>query len=467
MISFYLFALIYQEAGYRYPSFIKYFMRHFYLIIGPILAYLPFFIYRRLPFVAIYVGAYLFILLFFATLKLRLKTTKRIKRLFIVYMLIMIGVSIYNYFLIPYCFLIAFLLATLILLPVEKAIANYYLNKAIIKARTFKGKRIAITGSYGKTSTKFFIKELLAQSHYVLATPNSYNTPIGISAFINRSDLSLAEILVYEFGARKKGDIKELCEYFKYDIAIVTGIEVTHIDTFKSLKTILNEKMELAANLPAEGLLLINYENQYLREYPLNRDVISYGFTYGDYRAKDLKLSLEGSSFSLYYRDQFLKGFETSLIGRAAIINVLPALILALKWQIPLPTYLPLKNVDNRLSVRKGDDFTIISDAYNANPIGFSYAIELLNTGKGVKYIITPGYAEMKSAFSSLVSHFTALLNTLDYVILVKNNFTMMATKGLKVPYKMVSSFKEGYQFFLKNKKEKALLLIENDFKDL
>ena len=83
--------------------------------------------------------------------------------------------------------------------------------------------KIAITGSYGKTSVKNFLRDILGVRYKVLATPESYNTPMGIAKTVGSLDIS-HQVFVAEMGARRRGDIKKLMKIVDPDIAILTGI---------------------------------------------------------------------------------------------------------------------------------------------------------------------------------------------------------------------------------------------------
>ncbi len=101
---------------------------------------------------------------------------------------------------------------------------------------------LGITGSYGKTSVKFIIAELLKQKYNVLATPSSYNTPMGICLVINTKLKSEHQILLLEMGMRYPGDIEELCDIARPHKAVLTSIGMAHLETMGSIDAIAHEK---------------------------------------------------------------------------------------------------------------------------------------------------------------------------------------------------------------------------------
>ena len=118
------------------------------------------------------------------------------------------------------------LAANLINRPAELAVRRHYINqaKAIIKARKKTLTVIGITGSYGKTSTKYFLSKVLSQKFNVLMTPASYNTTMGVVKVIREMLKPSHEIFVCEMGARNVGEIKEICDIVLPDYGIITSI---------------------------------------------------------------------------------------------------------------------------------------------------------------------------------------------------------------------------------------------------
>ena len=93
-------------------------------------------------------------------------------------------------------------------------------------------------------------------------TPKSYNTPNGICKAINEADLNNVDYLILEMGAKKKGEIKQLCRWFKPDVGVLTAIGLQHLDTFKNIETIFETKCELQNNLNGNGVMVFNCYNE-------------------------------------------------------------------------------------------------------------------------------------------------------------------------------------------------------------
>src|SRR5690606_20606530 len=118
-------------------------------------------------------------------------------------------------------------LAALLMAPVERAVQDGFKRKARAHLRSRTDLTIvAITGSYGKTSTKFIVEEILSQRFNVLATPSSYNTPMGVCIVINEMLRPEHQVLILEMGIRHPGDMRELCEIAQPDVSVVTSVGI-------------------------------------------------------------------------------------------------------------------------------------------------------------------------------------------------------------------------------------------------
>ena len=216
---------------------------------------------------------FLFCLLFCAAdrnyaLKVPVKNTGRVKRLSAVYLLLIACVSYIVVALLDFAAaaikselydLFAFLPYTLmpLLLPWLLCLANLLdglyenpRNKKFIRRAgqildESKIVRVAVVGSYGKTSVKNILKSILSAKYSVVETPESFNTPVGIAKTVTGPDFAGNEVLIAEMGARHVGDIAELCGLVKPDYAVFTGVCAQHVETFGSEENILKGKSEI------------------------------------------------------------------------------------------------------------------------------------------------------------------------------------------------------------------------------
>ncbi|OGM18306.1 hypothetical protein A2686_03055 [Candidatus Woesebacteria bacterium RIFCSPHIGHO2_01_FULL_38_10] len=213
------------------------------------------------------------LILFWDLFKKRLKKpviTKRIINIFLISLALFL-IAIYLFWdrgIFSFIFVLelTLLLAPLFGVLITQLISNRVKKREIEKAKKLLQKVkplvIGVTGSYGKTTTKEFIAQLLSQKYKVAKTPTSQNTEFGIirSIFANlRKD---TEILVVEMGAYKKGEIESICKIVKPEIGVVTGIEPQHLELFGSLENIKKAKYELIESLPKKGMALFNLTNK-------------------------------------------------------------------------------------------------------------------------------------------------------------------------------------------------------------
>lgn len=329
------------------------------------------------------------------------------------------------------------LLANLINKPIESAINNYYINDAKKIIKSHKSLiTIGVTGSYGKTSVKFMLGTLLGAKYNVLVTPESFNTPLGITKTIRSSLRPTHDIFVCEMGAKNVGDIKEICDIVNPDHGIITSIGPQHLESFKSLENVVKTKFELADSLGKSGMLFLNGEDENIKANPHPHPSITYGLSpNNDYYASDIQVSSKGTSFLVHHNNEQVT-FNTILLGQHNVINILGAIAVCCELGIEL-NKLPaltkkIQPVEHRLQLSHRGNTTIIDDAYNSNPSGVKAAINVLSLFDGYKVVITPGMIELGSAQEKENYKFGAIMaDVCDFVVLVGQKQTEPIFKGL------------------------------------
>ena len=260
--------------------------------------------------------------------------------------------------------------------------------------------KIAITGSFGKTSVKNFLKALLDVRYKVLATPESYNTPMGIAKTVKGLDVS-HQIFIAEMGARRKGDIKRLMSIVDPDIAILTGINAQHLETFKTKENIIAEKTQILKLLKDEGKAFVNGNLKSLIEEErgcFNGDISFVGTEADEVYASDITIGQGGSVFKLHF-GECVYDVTTMLIGRHNVENLAVASAVAYSLGV-LPKHIveriaTIEPVPHRLQLISGDVVNIIDDTFNGNPDGARIALETLGCFSGRKVVVTPGLVEL------------------------------------------------------------------------
>lgn len=396
------------------------------------------------------------------------------------------------------------MIACVINSPIEKAVNNHYLNDAKrILAENPDLTIIGVTGSYGKTSVKFYLETLLRAKYSVLVTPESYNTPMGIVKTIRGQLKRSHEIFVCEMGARYVGEIKEDCDIVHPKHGIITSIGPQHLDTFESIENIKATKFELADALPEGGKLLLNGDNEYIKEYlsqmkssgaslpPAYSDPVMYhageaaqGTESGEndakrgYYASDIKLTSRGTEFTANAPDGESCTYDMKLVGAHNIINVMGAVAMAHELGIALDDLrIPVRRLqpaEHRMEMKEQGGATIIDDAYNSNPIGSKAAVETLAMFDGLRILITPGMVELgkdEAEYNMKLGTYAA--SCCDYALLVGRRNRDAIREGLLsegFPKEKCIAFDKvedaiEYAYGIKSDKHKYILL-ENDLPD-
>lgn len=291
----------------------------------------------------------------------------------------------------------------IVLIPLEKLIIRTYILRAKKKLKNYNNLiKIGITGSFGKTSTKYILNTLLSQKYKVCMSPHSFNTPTGLSKVVNNYLEPTDEVLIAEMGARRVGDIKTLCKLINPKYAIITGIGNQHLLNFKTEENILKTKNELIESLPQDGIAVFNANNQGSLKLYENCNLKKYavGSSYKDsnVKASNLKYDENGTSFKLTINKNTYN-CKTMLLGEHNIENILLcvqfAKILGLSDEQILFGIAELKPIPHRLELIKTDTNIILDDSYNASVDGSTMALKTLKNFGNRRIVITPGLVEL------------------------------------------------------------------------
>ena len=300
------------------------------------------------------------------------------------------------------CALIPFLpmLSDWIDWPIEHGFRAYYIRDAkALLGRNPDLVVIGVTGSYGKTSMKYFLSSLLGIKYNVLMPPGSCNTPMGIVKFV-RGNITLAhEVFVCEMGARRVGEIKEICDLVHPLHAVITAVGEQHLETFKSLENVRRTKFELAEAAKPGGMVFLNGDNAAIRGYGLKREHLYYGLNENDWRAEDVT-ETPFVSFTARGPKGESARIETKLLGRHNVLNLVGAIAVAHYLGVPLEAIAAhtkkIAAPSKRLTLAELPEGTYIDDAFNSNPEGCMEALHILSLFKDdFRVLITPGMFEL------------------------------------------------------------------------
>lgn len=424
----------------------------------------------------------------------KLVFTARIKRMFVFALLLLGAVGVAGLLTEGYikavCYAVFYLLIifaeaptfiTLFALkPAEKAISNHYINdaKSILKS-AFSLKTVGVTGSYGKTGTKYILSRMLSEQFNTLHTPESFNTPMGVVRTVRESMRADCEIFVCEMGAKKKGDIKEICDIAAPEYGIITSVGPQHLDTFGSIETVAATKFELADAIADKSHIFANGDNEIIREKAKGTDIQLYGTDPSlPYRAENIKGGRNGASFDLVLKNERIS-VSTKLLGRHNVLNIVGAAALAYNMGVS-PKNIAfavsrLAPVEHRLQMKtSARGSLLIDDAYNANPEGCLEAVNVLGSFEGMqKVIITPGLVELgEKEYECNKALGTAAARVSDKIIFVGKQRSLPLLDGAReAGYNeenlfVAESFKNAMEIYSQFADSNTVVLLENDLPD-
>lgn len=452
----------------------------------------------------IFLGFYL-VLTYIYMLKVReeqvkkpLVVTARVKRLmvtiFLIYVAIIAPMAILyidEMIVVNYLFLgfvgylnyLVVLAANCINKPIEKLVYLSYKRQATKKLKAYNIPVIGITGSYGKTSSKNIVNDILSVKFNSFATPKNFNTTYGLINTVNNYLDKFSNLFIAELGAFKKGEIKKSCDFIKPTHGILTSIGQAHLESFGSQENIQKGKFELIESLPSDGFAILNGDDEYQVSYKLKNNCKVYWIGINnkdvDLCATDIKLSHQGTTFKVKFKDDEKEyEFKTRLLGNHNVYNLLAGILLGKLLGMSIVELQrgvsKVRTIEHRLELKKLGDLNIIDDAYNSNPVGSKAAVEVLGMMPGMKIIVTPGMIELGEEQYNLNKKFgTYIADNVDYVILVGKEQTKPIYDGLvsknfnEEKIFVLNDVKDAFPLMRKLSDGETYVLLENDLPDL
>lgn len=332
----------------------------------------------------------------------------------------------------------------------EKMFFMSFKAKAKERLKTIKNLQIiAITASYGKTSIKNYLYQVLSKKFNVYMTPRSVNTIGGIVKDVN-IDLPLdTQVYIAEAGARETGDIEEIVNFIEPQYAIIGSVGEQHIEYFKTLDNIIHTKMEilkspkLVHGFVHDSVPMLQYDT--ITKYPSNLNI-----TRSDLNGIWFDLNIDGQT----------EHFHAPILGSFNAINLTSVILMAKTLGMNLDEIKialhNMKPVNHRLHLSKSNGKLILDDSFNGNLEGMLEAVQIASTYEGRKVIITPGLVE--STMEANVEFANAIDEVFDIIIITGDLNAKLFDKVI-VKHKPI---------FLENKsKMQDILLEETQMGDL
>ena len=387
----------------------------------------------------------------------RLEKTAKAKLLLLfggIFLIVYIAAALVVFNFIPYPYKIFFLAVLLYAMPyilvlllavflflgqnlLQKPYEFFIIKKAREKLLRHKAIKIAIAGSFGKTSMREILKTILSEGKKVAAPGHSHNTPIAIGKFIE-SLKGDEEVLIFELGEYYPGDIRKLCNLVRPQYGFITGINEAHLDRFRTLSSTVQTIFELSEFVP-DNSIYINVENVLARENAKSEFIVYSRKGVNGWKILNPKTDLSGTSFILK-KDNIEIKMESGLLGLHQIGPLSAAadmaFLLGLTPEQIQKGVKKTKPFDHRLEPKMDSSGVItLDDSYNGNPDGAGAVIDFLASLKNHRrFYVTPGLVEMGFRIDVVHKEIGDKLAKaqIEKVILIKNSVTPYIERGLK-----------------------------------
>jgi UDP-N-acetylmuramoyl-tripeptide--D-alanyl-D-alanine ligase len=358
-------------------------------------------------------------------------------------------------------------IALLVLGPIERMLGNRWVDQASARLASSGAKVVAITGSYGKTTTKQYATHLLAASFRTVASPASFNNRMGLARAINEHLVPGTEVFVAEMGTYGPGEIEDLTRWIRPDVAAMVAIGPVHLERFRTLERIVAAKSEI---LDRAGIGVIAVDHPLLAGLAAERagtmDLITVSGDGADARVtvRDGLIRIDDVEVGKVPADVFSVNLAVAF-GIGLAIGLEPADMMSRLDGLPRPQH--------RQTVSHSDrGFSVIDDTFNSNPAGATVALGLLSRigDGGRKVVVTPGMVELgPDQFDQNLAFAAESAALADDLLIVgrTNRRALMegsSTGGASVT--VVTSREEAVDWVRQNLGPGDAVLYENDLPD-
>ena len=431
------------------------------------------------------------------TYKKKLVVTERLKRIrrlswgFFLLSLTALMLSDYAVFAILQAPPLLIMLANRLLRPMQEKINRGFVDQAVEKLQTYQPVTIGITGSFGKTTTKHILAEILESAGPVFYSPGSINTVLGLTRNIREKLQRGHKYFIAEMGAYGIGSIKRLCDFSDPEYAIVTAIGNAHTERFGDIATIARAKSELVEHVCARGGQAV-IPHEILEHAPfadLKMRFPDLVLTVGQDEQADFHITkavLEAGNWGIEIKppqgaEATCLSYTLPLLGDHNILN--SALAVVLTYLINPATAARIgafskdvEQVQHRLQkIDNPGQPLILDDAYNSNEIGFKNAVKVLaklarqRAGKAI--LVTPGVAELGLEHDRVHGRLGAFSSAQCDLVIAINPARIEAFVAAidqdHVSFHTCASFAEARRLVADLASEQDVVLYENDLPDL
>ncbi len=292
--------------------------------------------------------------------------------------------------------------ACAVMAPVERRLSGRFVDAAENRLRRVDPVVVAITGSYGKTSTKNHVAHLLAGTRAVVATPASFNNRAGLARAINENLTDGAEVFVAEMGTYGPGEIRDLCRWCPPNLAVITAIGPVHLERFGSEDEIVRAKAEITER---SSTVVLNVDDARLAALAdrlagdgSGRDVVRCSAVD---RAADVCVARGDGTVTVTVAGREV-ATDVPVDGGVQPTNLACAIAVALRLGVAAEQLADrlaaVRPIPNRLtSAQAPSGVLVIDDTFNSNPAGAQAALALLAAApvSRRRVVVTPGMVEL------------------------------------------------------------------------
>lgn len=348
------------------------------------------------------------------------------------------------------------------------------IKKSSKKFADHKATKIAVAGSYGKTTVKEILLTVLSEGKKVKATPANKNVGISHARFAEKLDGG-EDILIIEYGEGKPGDVKRFAKRTHPTVGVITGLAPAHLDKYKSLKAAGEDIFSLADYLNDQAVY-VNGDSPEAGQFIKKNHVVYSNKGIQSWKVADVKISLEdGTKFTLGNDDIKLK-LKTKLVGRHLIGPVVLAAYLGYVYDLT-PKQITegvskIEPFEHRMRPYQLSGGWVIDDTYNGNIEGMKAGLALLKELPATRKIyVTPGLVDQGAEEEKVHVELGRAIKDAspDKVVLMKHSVTEYIINGLSGYKGELSVEEDPLDFYTNLDKFVAagdLVLMQNDWPD-
>lgn len=301
---------------------------------------------------------------------------------------------------------------------------------------TFPGPKIAVAGSYGKTSMKELLLTVLSEGKKVAATPANKNVAISHAIFARKLKGD-EDILVIEYGESEPGDVAHFATNTKPTHAVITGIAPAHLDKYRTLKAAAKDIFSVGAHIPPEHVYINSESPDALPFVQPGQQLYGEKNALG-WKISGVRVNLDGTRFVMQKGGEKLE-LHSELLGRHQVGPLAFAAALAAEFGLSKKDIkagiAKTTPFDHRMQPYPLNGAWIIDDTYNGNIEGIRAGTTLLQELPGKRKIyVTPGLVDQGKQSAAIHHEMGQIIAKAhpDIVVLMKHSVTKHIRKGLE-----------------------------------